>query len=42
MWNLNNNTNELYTKTDSHRHGKQTMITKGERDGERDKLEVWD
>ena len=31
-----------YIQKLTHRHGKQTMITKGERDGERDKLEVWD
>ena len=43
MWNLKNNTNEsIYkTETDSDTENK-FMVTKGEREGGRDKLGVWD
>ena len=43
MWNIKNNTNEsIYkTETDSDIENK-LMVNKGEREGRRDKLGIWD
>ena len=43
MWNLKNNTNECIYKTETHSDiENKLVVTQREREGERDKLGVWD
>ena len=41
MWKLKQDTDELIYKTETDSQRKQTLATKGEREWERDKLQVW-